>query len=152
MPESKAKSAKKDIKDSSVPTGRVGKYHYAVGKRKTSVATVRLYEKGKGNFHVNGKTLEDFANSKDLVEVANASLRLVKMLKDYDITIQVKGGGFRGQIDAIKHGISRALIVANPELRTSIKKAGYLTRDSRIKERKKFGLKKARKSPQWSKR
>lgn len=146
------KKAKSEKADKSVPTGRVGKYHYAVGKRKTSVATVRLYEKGNGNFSVNGKTVEEFANSKDLVEVMNAPLRLAGLLKKYDVTVQVKGGGFRGQVDAIKHGVARALVVADAELRTTVKKAGFLTRDSRTKERKKFGLKKARKSPQWSKR
>ncbi len=144
------KKAKKD--DKAVPTGRVGKYHYAVGKRKTSVATVRLYEKGNGNFTVNGKTLQDFVNSKDLEEVVTAPLRLVGALKGYDVTVQVKGGGFRGQVDAIKHGVARALIEGDALLRPTLKKAGFLTRDPRTKERKKFGLKKARRSPQWSKR
>ena len=146
------KTTKKDSTETTIPSGRVGKYHYAVGKRKTSVATVRLYEKGNGNFTVNGKTLPDFVNSKDLVEFVIAPLQLVGALKSYDVTVQVKGGGFKGQVDAIKHGVARALIVGDEMLRPTLKKAGFLTRDSRIKERKKFGLKKARKSPQWSKR
>lgn len=147
-----ATKKEKEQKDCSLPTGRVGKYHQAIGKRKTSRAVVRLYENGKGNISINGKTAEEFANSRDLVEVITSPLRLIGELKSFDLTIKVEGGGFRGQVDAIKHAISRALTKANSELRTSIKKAGFLTRDSRIKERKKFGLKKARKSPQWSKR
>jgi len=146
------KTTKKEAKENAMPSGRVGKYHYAVGKRKTAVATVRLYEKGNGNVTVNGKTLQDFVNSKDLEEFVLAPLRLVGALKSFDVTVQVKGGGFRGQVDAVKHGIARALIKGDEMLRPTLKKAGFLTRDPRTKERKKFGLKKARRAPQWSKR
>lgn len=156
MPVKSTKNKEKKVTEkgmeSSLPTGRVGKYYHAIGKRKTSVAVVRLYEGGNGNISINGKTAEEFTNSRDLVEIITAPLRLTGGLKNYDITIKVDGGGFRGQVDAIKHAISRALTGANSELRASIKKVGYLTRDSRIKERKKPGLKRARRAPQWSKR
>ena len=149
----KAKTVKKqDKEDSCLPTGRVGKYYHSTGKRKRSVAVARLYENGNGNITINGKTVVEFVNSKDLVEVITAPLRLIGSLKAYDISVVVAGGGFRGQVDAVKHAISRALTEADAHVRTSLKKGGFLTRDSRIKERKKFGLKRARKSPQWSKR
>lgn len=135
-----------------MPTGRVGKYFYAVGKRKTAIATVRLYENGNGGFSVNGKELAEFAQTKDLEELGLAPLKLVKAQKAYDVTATVKGGGVKAQMDAIKHAISRALTVADMMLRPSLKKAGFLTRDPRIKERKKPGLRKARRAPQWSKR
>lgn len=136
----------------SLPTGRVGKYFYAVGKRKRAVATVRLYENGKGDFLVNGKKLKDFSSVKEHEELLTAPLRLLKAQKAYDVSANVCGGGIKGQVDAIKHAISRALTVADIMLRPTLKRAGFLTRDPRIKERKKPGMRKARRAPQWSKR
>ncbi len=130
---------------------RKGKYYYANGKRKTSVARVRLYEKGKGGIIVNNQPVSDYFFG-TLIGNIKAPLKLVDMLKSFDITAKVNGGGVSSQADAIRHGIAKALIVFDPNLRAVLKKAGLLTRDARVKERKKFGLHRARKAPQWSKR
>lgn len=128
-----------------------GKYYYGCGKRKTSVARVRLY-KGTGKIIVNDKDIKQYLAIKDMLEVIKAPLKLVKKDKDFDISVKVIGGGPVGQAEAIRHGISRALLNFDTELRPPLKKAGYISRDSRVKERKKYGLKKARRAPQWSKR
>ncbi len=120
------------------------KYFYGTGRRKTAVARVRLYP-GSGKITLNGK-------ESNLRDNAVSPLKLVGKLGSYDISITVIGGGTTGQSDAIRHGIARALIVSNAEYRPTLKKAGYLTRDPREVERKKPGLKKARRAPQWSKR
>lgn len=130
---------------------RKGKYFYSNGKRKTSVARVRLYEKGKGDIIVNGQPVNEYFFG-TLIGGIKAPLKLVDMLKSFDITAKVSGGGISSQADAVRHGISKALTVFDPNLRAVLKKAGLLTRDSRVKERKKFGLHRARKAPQWSKR
>ena len=129
---------------------RKGSYHYANGKRKTSIARVRLYE-GKGDIIVNGSDVKDYFFGA-LVGNVKAPLKLVDMLKRFDITAKITGGGVSSQADALRHGIAKALTVFDPALRTVLKRAGFLTRDSRVKERKKFGLKSARRAPQWSKR
>lgn len=152
MPKAVSTKSKKNEAQLSMPEGRVGKYFYSVGRRKTAVATVRLYENGKGDFTINGEKVEKFINSKEFEEILYAPLRAVKAVKAFDISAHVKGGGVRSQIDAVKHAISRALTLTDPLLRPTLKKIGYLTRDPRMKERKKPGLKRARKAPQWSKR
>ena len=129
---------------------RKGRYYYAHGKRKTSIARVRLYE-GKGEIIVNEHPLNDYFFG-TLIGKIKAPLKLVDMLKRFDITVKVVGGGVSSQADAVRHGIAKALIVFDPALRANLKKAGLITRDSRIKERKKFGLHRARRAPQWSKR
>ncbi|SHH33002.1 small subunit ribosomal protein S9 [Anaerosphaera aminiphila DSM 21120] len=121
------------------------------GRRKTSVAQVRLLP-GNGQFTVNGRDIEDYFDYETLKTVARSPLALTDTLTQYDVIIKVTGGGFTGQAGAIRHGIARALIVADPERRAILKKAGFLTRDPRMKERKKYGLKKARRAPQFSKR
>lgn len=128
-----------------------GTYFYATGKRKRSVAQVRLY-KGNGRVIVNGKAAEDYFSTADMVDVLNSPLVLTKNEKNFDISIVVSGGGLSGQADACRHGISRALVVAEAGNRATLKPEGYLTRDSRIRERKKFGLHRARRAPQFSKR
>ncbi len=129
-----------------------GKYFYAVGRRKRAVATVRVYEKGKGQIYINNRLLEEyfprFEQQKDVLD----PLKAVGEDKNHDITIHVKGGGLQGQADSIKLGIARALVKMNSELRETLKKLGFLRRDPRKKERKKPGLKRARRAPQWSKR
>lgn len=127
-----------------------GNYHYANGKRKTSVARVRLYD-GKGDIFVNDQPMEEYFFG-TLIGNVKAPLKLVEMLKRFDISVKVNGGGVASQADAVRHGIAKALIVFDPSLRTTLKRAGFLTRDSRVKERKKFGLKRARRAPQFSKR
>jgi len=128
-----------------------GQYHYANGKRKTSVCRVRLY-KGTGEIVVNGKPLKEWAATDVQIQKILSPLNLTGNEKNFNISIVVEGGGETAQAEAIRHGISKALIVFSPELRSTLKPVGYLSRDSRTKERKKFGLKKARKSPQFSKR
>ncbi|WP_103981179.1 30S ribosomal protein S9 [Helcococcus massiliensis] len=121
------------------------------GRRKTSVARVRLLP-GSGEFLVNGKPLNEYFNYETLIELAKSPLELVEKAGDFDVRVNVKGGGFTGQAGAVRHGVARALVDFDEELKPVLKRAGFLTRDSRKKERKKPGLKKARKSSQFSKR
>lgn len=121
------------------------------GRRKKSVARVRLLP-GTGAININSKSIEDYFGMETLKVIAKQPLTLTESLDKYDIFVNVHGGGFTGQAGAIRHGISRALLKADENLRGDLKKAGFLTRDSRMKERKKYGLKKARKAPQFSKR
>ena len=125
--------------------------HYATGRRKTSSARVYL-KKGKGNILVNDKKLDEYFGRKVAQMLVMQPLELLDIAEKFDVDVKVKGGGSFGQAGAIRLAISKALLEENPELRADLKKAGYLTRDSRVKERKKVGLKKARKSPQFSKR
>ncbi|MEC8466178.1 MAG: 30S ribosomal protein S9 [Pseudomonadota bacterium] len=125
--------------------------HYATGRRKTSTARVYL-SKGKGKITVNDKPLNEYFGREVAQMLVMQPLNLVELLEKLDIRAMVNGGGSFGQAGAIRHGISRALVEYDNELRPQLKKAGYLTRDPRKVERKKFGLKKARKSSQYSKR
>ena len=125
--------------------------HYATGRRKTSTARVYL-SKGKGEITVNDKPLNEYFGREVAQMLVMQPLNLVELLEKLDIRAMVNGGGSFGQAGAIRHGISRALVEYDNELRPQLKKAGYLTRDPRKVERKKFGLKKARKSSQYSKR
>lgn len=127
-------------------------YHYGTGRRKNAVARVRLYP-GEGAITVNGKTAREYFGGRDLHQ-ANITLplRLTGTLERFDITVRVVGGGVSGQAGAIRHGISRALTRFDEELRPTLKRAKLLTRDARVKERKKVGLKRARKAPQYTKR
>lgn len=128
-------------------------YIYAVGKRKTAIATVRVYSNGKGEITVNDKTLiEYFKDEKKKVDVAMDALNLLNLAKNFTIVIVTKGGGKASQCEAIRLGISRALIKLDEEYKKTLRSKGFLTRDPRSKERKKPGLKKARRAPQWSKR
>ncbi len=129
-----------------------GKYHYGTGKRKTSIARVRLYERGKGDIIINDSSLNEFSNLSEVQHIITFPLELTGNLKSFDISVKVTGGGFNSQAEAIRHGIARALTSFDESLRGTLKKAGLLTRDSRIKERKKYGLKRARRAPQFSKR
>lgn len=126
-------------------------YIEAVGRRKTSVARVRYFAKSQGGIIINGKKLNDYFPTEELREIVESPMKKIKMEK-YEITANLSGGGIHSQAEALRHGISRALIESNAKLRGELKPLGFLTRDSRMKERRKFGLKKARKSPQWSKR
>ena len=121
------------------------------GRRKSSVARVILAP-GNGKLVVNKKTIEDYFGYETLRMLVKSPLVLTESLAKYDVMVTVKGGGHTGQAGAIRHGISRALLKSEPELRGILKKAGFLTRDSRMKERKKYGLKAARRAPQFSKR
>ena len=123
----------------------------ATGRRKTSVAQVRLLP-GSGKFLVNGRELDDFFGYETLRIVAKEPLTITETEGEYDVLVKVNGGGYTGQAGAIRMGLARALQDMNPDFRPILKKAGFLTRDPRMKERKKYGLKKARKSPKFSKR
>ena len=127
-------------------------YIYGLGRRKAASARARLY-KGKGNITINGKdALEYFSGNKSYVAEITDPLALTQKQKDYDISIRVTGGGLAGQVDAIKLAISKAIQTESPDLRPVLKKAGSLNRDPREKERKKYGLRSARKKEQFSKR
>ena len=121
------------------------------GRRKKSVARVRLLP-GSGKITINKRDIEDYFGYETLKMIVRAPMLLTDTLSKFDVNVNVYGGGFTGQAGAIRHGIARALIVADPELRGTLKKAGFLTRDPRMKERKKYGLKAARRAPQFSKR
>ena len=121
------------------------------GRRKTSVARVRLVP-GSGNVTINNREIDNYFGLETLITTVNQPLVLTNTKNSYDVLVNVHGGGLSGQAGAIRHGISRALLKADETLRGDLKKAGFLTRDPRMVERKKYGLKKARKSPQFSKR
>ena len=125
--------------------------YYGTGRRKSSIARVRLIP-GNGKVTINGREMQEYFGLKTLELIVRQPLVLTETTAKYDVVVNVKGGGFTGQAGAIRHGISRALLLAEPETRAALKKAGFLTRDSRMKERKKYGLKKARRAPQFSKR
>lgn len=125
--------------------------YYGTGRRKSAVARVRLIP-GEGNIVVNGRTLEQYFGLKTMELIIKQPLNLTETLGKYDIIAKVEGGGFSGQAGAVRHGIARALLRIDGEFRPVLKKAGFLTRDPREKERRKYGLKKARKASQFSKR
>ncbi len=125
--------------------------YLGTGRRKKSIARVRLYE-GNGKIVINGKDLNEYFGTDILKVIVNQPFSVTNTIGKYDVDCKVAGGGFTGQAGAIRHGIARALNEANIELRPVLKSNGFLTRDPRMKERKKYGLKKARKAPQFSKR
>ncbi|MCC8196243.1 MAG: 30S ribosomal protein S9 [Ruminococcus sp.] len=126
-------------------------YFYGTGRRKSSVARVRLYQ-GTGKVTINGRDIDDYFGLETLKLIVRQPLKLVGVDSTFDVVCTVAGGGVTGQAGAIRHGISRALLQYNNELRPQLKAAGFLTRDPRMKERKKYGLKAARRAPQFSKR
>lgn len=126
-------------------------FDYGTGRRKTATARTRLYA-GSGSIEVNGRALEDYFPRKTLQMIIRQPLTLTKLADKYDVKVNVCGGGMTGQAEAVRHGISRALLEADPELRGVLKRAGFLTRDARKKERKKYGLRAARARYQYSKR
>ena len=126
-------------------------YFYGTGRRKSSVARVRIYN-GTGKITINDRDIDDYFGLETLKLIVRQPLTLTETAEKYDIVCRVAGGGVTGQAGAIRHGIARALLQSDAELRASLKKAGFLTRDPRMKERKKYGLKGARRAPQFSKR
>ena len=126
-------------------------YFYGTGRRKQSTARVRLYA-GKGNITVNKRDIDDYFGLETLKVIVNQPLEATSTVGRFDVVVNVNGGGVSGQAGAIRHGIARALLLASEEYRPILKKAGFLTRDPRMKERKKYGLKAARRAPQFSKR
>ncbi|MBR3593080.1 MAG: 30S ribosomal protein S9 [Clostridia bacterium] len=126
-------------------------YFYGTGRRKSSVARVRVYS-GTGKITINNRDIDDYFGLETLKLIVRQPLNLTETTEKFDIVCSVAGGGVTGQAGAIRHGISRALLQYDAELRSTLKKAGLLTRDPRMKERKKYGLKGARRAPQFSKR
>ena len=126
--------------------------YWGTGRRKKAIARVRLIPNGTGAIVINKKTIEEYFGLDTLKLIVRQPLVLTESESKYDVMVNVCGGGYTGQAGAIRHGISRALITADPELRGALKKAGFLTRDPRMKERKKYGLKAARRAPPFSKR
>ena len=126
-------------------------FNYSTGRRKTATARTRLYA-GNGTIEINGRAMEDYFPRKTLQMIIRQPLVLTKMLDKFTIRVTVTGGGVSGQAEAVRHGISRALLEVDPELRPALKRAGFLTRDARKKERKKYGLRAARARYQYSKR
>ena len=128
------------------------KYNYGTGRRKSSVARVRVYENGTGSIIINGRDIDDYFGLETLKLIVRQPLNTTNTLGKVDIVATVTGGGVTGQAGAIRHGISRALLLLDENNRPALKAAGFLTRDPRMKERKKYGLKAARRAPQFSKR
>ena len=127
-------------------------YHYGTGRRKASVARVRVYENGTGSITINGRDIDEYFGLETLKLIVRQPLVATNTLGKVDIETTVSGGGVSGQAGAIRHGIARALVVLDENYRSTLKAAGLLTRDPRMKERKKYGLKAARRAPQFSKR
>ena len=125
--------------------------YWGTGRRKTSIARVRLVP-GNGKITINKQDIEEYFDYETLRTIAREPLVITEQLGNFDVLVNVEGGGYTGQAGAVRHGIARALLEADPELRPILKKAGHLTRDPRMKERKKYGLKAARRAPQFSKR
>jgi len=128
------------------------RYFEAIGRRKTAIARVRLFTRGEKTFLVNERPYQEYFPTIELQQIAITSLNKMKCLDKFRVVSKVKGGGVHAQAEALRHGIARALTLFNPTFRKRLKKAGYLTRDARMRERKKFGLKRARRAPQWQKR
>jgi len=151
-----------DIKESDISeeiakaiketAGKPDRYFEAIGRRKTAVARVRLFTKGDKEFIVNDEPYLKYFQTIEDQESAVASMKKMKCLDKFRITVIVKGGGHRAQAEAIRHGTARVLVDFNNNFRKRLRKAGFLTRDPRMRERKKFGLKRARRAPQWAKR
>lgn len=128
------------------------KYIEAIGRRKTSTARVRIFEESKPKFIVNGIEAKDYFKTEEERSLVQDPVTKTKLKTKWSIEAKVSGGGIHSQAEAVRHGIARALVLSDKELREKLKTLGYLKRDPRAKERRKFGLKKARKAPQWSKR
>ncbi len=147
----KPKAAKPAEERPKKPTAAKRAYVYAVGRRKSAVARVRYYTRGDGTITVNGKPLATYLPHPQQQQIVRQPLETVGA-DACEISVRVRGGGIRSQAESIRHGIARALLVINPATRIPLKRAGLLTRDARVKERKKYGLKRARRAPQWQKR
>ena len=142
----------KPVKKIAISKASVGKYIEAVGRRKTSTARVRITESSKDSCLVNDKEVAIYFPTAELQSIVNGAIPKSKVVGKFTITVHVTGGGIHSQAEALRHGLSRALVTFDAETRKRLKKLGFLKRDPRMKERRKFGLKKARKAPQWSKR
>ncbi|KKS66122.1 MAG: 30S ribosomal protein S9 [Parcubacteria group bacterium GW2011_GWA1_42_7] len=146
-----------EISASEIKEKKAKKYYEAVGRRKNAIARVRLstikpFEGDEGKITVNGKDYREYFPGLNLKQNVESPLRRLKSLNRFEVIAKTNGGGINGQAEAVRHGISRTLVEFNADFRKKLKKAGFLKRDPRVKERRKFGLKKARRAPQWAKR
>jgi small subunit ribosomal protein S9 len=148
--ERKPKATKPEVEKKEAPSKE--RYFEANGRRKTSIARIRLFTKGDKTSLVNGKPYDKYFPTLELKQIFLSALEKMNCLDRFGIEANVKGGGLHSQAEAVRHGIARALVLFNPEFKKRLKKAGFLTRDPRMRERKKFGLKRARRAPQWAKR
>lgn len=144
-------SAEKVEMEESAKQVKPERYFEAVGRRKTSVARVRLFTKA-GDFTINEKHYGAYFPTQELQKIAEEALQKMRLFGKFKVSVKLNGGGVHSQAEALRHGLARCLVKFNPDFRKRLKRAGYLTRDPRMKERKKFGLKKARRAPQWAKR
>lgn len=153
----KKTTKKTKIKKPTAPEKKPKRYYEAVGRRKTATCRVRLFtikpfEDEEGKILVNNKFYKEYFPTLELYQIVEVSLSKLKSLNRFEVSVKVKGGGIKAQAEAIRHGIARALVKFNPDFRKKLKRAGFLRRDPRMKERKKYGLKGARRAPQWQKR
>lgn len=147
----KKTTKEKEAKETKIKVKEL-KYYEAVGRRKTAIARVRLFTKGEKDFLVNEKPLKGYFPELEQQQTAFSSLEKMKCTDKFRVMVKVRGGGLHAQAEAVRHGISRCLVKFNPDFKKRLRRAGYLTRDPRMRERKKFGLKRARRAPQWHKR
>lgn len=157
LTEVEVKREKKVVPEEPAKEKKPKRYFEAVGRRKSAIARVRLFtikpfESEEGKITVNEKFYKQYFPTLELQQIAEASLRRLKSLNRFEVVAKIKGGGVRAQAEALRHGIARTLVAFNVDFRKKLKKAGYLKRDPRVKERRKYGLKKARRAPQWQKR
>ena len=150
----KVKKAVPKVKKITKVAKKIVKYFVGLGRRKMAIAQIRLFNRqGKEKtFLVNEKPLEKYFPTIELQEIALSPLKLINSVEQFNLSVKVKGGGLAAQAEAVRHGIAKTLVLFNPDFKKTLKKAGFLTRDSRMRERKKFGLKRARRAPQWQKR
>ncbi len=151
------KAAVKAVKKETEAPAKARRYFEAVGRRKTATCRARLFtarplDEYEGRITINGKPHKEYFPTSELQQTVEASLNKLKSLNRFEISVEVRGGGIQAQAEAVRHGIARTLVLFNPDFRKKLKRANYLRRDPRMKERKKYGLKKARRAPQWSKR
>jgi small subunit ribosomal protein S9 len=140
------------IEEAKIPEMKTGRYLEAIGRRKTAIARVRISAPNGAGYVINKKSLQDYFPDPEMQSIVCSAFDKTGLAGKFSVSALLKGGGLHAQAEAVRHGISRALIDFSPELKKRLKKTGFLTRDPRMRERKKFGLKRARKSPQWAKR
>ena len=151
-PKKKAERSVLEIEKEGIEKYGTERYWEAVGRRKTAIARARIFTKGRKEFLINTKPYQKYFSTLELWQIASDPLKKMKLLDRFRILIKVKGGGYHSQAEAVRHAIARVLVKFNPNFRKKLKKAGFLTRDPRMRERKKPGLKRARRAPQWKKR
>jgi len=152
MVKTKPVQKEKQKKEKSAAKTKKEKYFEGIGRRKTAIARVRFASQKENDFSVNGKPMVGYFPTIELQKTVLSPLALTDCLEQFKVSVRVKGGGISSQAEAVRHGLARALVLFNADFRKKLKSAGFLKRDPRMRERKKFGLKRARRAPQWAKR